>query len=142
MDQETLDRLKLARIIRERLDRENDLMAHRTTWTVASQSFLLSAYAGCVAGASHEPTNPHAKTLEALVILLPWTAVASLIVLVVAVSGGLLTMAELRGKFQPNSAHEHLMMRGPFLPRMAGLIAPVAVPFVFLLTWAAVLSFR
>ena len=140
MNWDNVNRGEAAQIIRERLDRENELLAHRTSWTVASQSFLLSAYAACVVGTASEPANPHASALESLVTLLPWTAVTSLLVLYVAVAGGLLAMFRLARTLEPVDAREELLFKGPCVPRIAGLLPPVLVPAVFLLTWAVVLS--
>jgi hypothetical protein len=141
-DPPELDNLCLGeapRILLERLDYENVLLAQRTTWIVASQAFLLSAYAGCIIGANGEQGNPHVTTLELLVRILPWTALISLFGLYVTVTAGLVAIAKLRRAFARIDATGRLIAAESALARRMGLVAPLLVPPVFLVTWAAVL---
>ena len=122
----------------DHIERENDLLGSRTTWVVTSQAFLFSAYAVSVTGAGVEQTNPHAASVELLIKLLPWTAMLSLALFYVTLVGGLVAMAKLRRSLSAPDA----VLRGNWLSRMAGLVAPVLTPGVFLLTWLAVIRFR
>ncbi|HXN32913.1 MAG TPA: hypothetical protein VN894_13680 [Polyangiaceae bacterium] len=124
--------------IREHLERENDLLGSRTTWVVTSQAFLFSAYAICVTGGGTEQFNRHAASIEVLIALLPWTAVLSLLLFYVTLVGGLAAMAKLRRSLRTPDG----VLRGNGASRMAGLVAPVLTPAVFLLTWLAVLRFQ
>jgi hypothetical protein len=142
MKPERSSRYETAHDVRERLDYENDLLAQRTTWILASQAFLLSAYAICVVGTNTERLNPHAATLELLVALLPWTAIVSLVSLYVTVAAGLITMGKLRRAHKPSDPWEELLIAGPLILRMSGLVAPATVPAIFLITWSAVLWVR
>ena len=127
-----------AEAIRDHLDRENDLLASRTTWVVTSQAFLFSAYAICIVGSGEERSNPHAYSLELLVNILPWTAVISLVLFYVTLVGGLVAMAKLRRSLRAPD----VVLRGNGASRMAGLVAPVLTPAVFLVTWAIMLRFH
>jgi hypothetical protein len=111
--------------LRERLDREDELLHHRTTWVVGSQAFLLNAYGNCLVGSAMEAQNPRARSLEFLMHLLPWTGVSSLVALYLGVFAALLTMRRLR-----RGAGE-----GVVPLRMAGTVGPLLVPAVFLATW-------
>ncbi len=124
--------------IREHLERETDLLGSRTTWVVTSQAFLFSAYAVCVTGGGTEQPNVHAATLEVLIALLPWTAILSLLLFYVTLVGGLAAMAKVRRSLPTPDG----VLRGNALSRMAGLVAPVLTPAVFLFTWLAALRSR
>lgn len=129
------------KFICERLDYENSLLVQRTSWIVASQAFLVSAFALCVIGTS----NPHhATTLELMVKLLPWTSIVSLGAFYITISGGLVAMYHLQQIVHARlgDGWEHLLVETRAVPRYAGLVAPVAVPAVFLVTWVAVVMFR
>jgi hypothetical protein len=139
----TFDREATSRLL-SRLDYENTLLVQRTTWIVASQAFLISAYVGCLIGTGSEQSNPHKATLELLVMLLPWTGVLSLLAFGVSIGGGLVAIVHLKQavRERQGGAWDRLMVEARALPQLAGLFAPVVVPGVFLLTWAAVLVLR
>jgi hypothetical protein len=128
------------KFICERMDYENSLLVQRTSWIVASQAFLVSAFALCVIGTNGSGTNPHTDTLELMIKLLPWTSIVSLIAFYITISGGLLAMFHLQQiiRERRGDGWERLLVQTRALPRFAGLVAPVVVPAVFLLTWIVV----
>ena len=125
-------------LVRERLDRENELLSHRISWVVASQAFLLSAYGNCLVGGSGEAHNPNARRLELLLAVLPWTGILSLLALYVTVFAALVTMWRLRRVVEQSHAMSHSAVGDPPL-RRAGLAGPLVVPCVFLVTWVLLL---
>ncbi len=125
--------------IRTRVDREDELLAHRTSWIVASQAFLLTAYSMCVVGAGAEGSNPHKKALESLLQILPWTAVTALILLYATVTASVLCVARLRREATSPDPLKRLIVRGQSAAWVAGFVAPLLMPGVFLLTWMAIL---
>jgi hypothetical protein len=142
MTSDAIDGHERTRTICERIDRENDLIAQRTTWMMASQTFLLSAYGVCVVGTNNEELNPHAGSLELLIAILPWAAVASLLLLYVTVASGIFAMARLRRSLRLDDEWYRLLVHGDLLPRVAGLAAPLLLPAVFLVTWGFIIRFR
>jgi len=51
-------------------------------------------------------------------------------------------MGKLRRTHKPSDPWEELLIAGPLILRMAGLVAPATVPAIFLITWGAVLWVR
>jgi hypothetical protein len=129
-------------LVRARLDHENELLSQRTTWVVATQAFLFSAYALCLVGAGRQVEGPHAAAIEVLLKLLPWAAIISLALLYVTLAGGLLAMARLRRAMKPSEPLDRLVLEGGFVSRAAGLTAPMLIPAVFVVLWATVLVRR
>jgi hypothetical protein len=125
-------------LVRARLDHENELLSQRTTWVVATQAFLFSAYALCLVGAGRQVEGPHAAAIEVLLKLLPWAAIISLALLYVTLAGGLIAMARLRRAMKL----DRLGLEGGFVSRAAGLTAPMLIPAVFVVLWATVLVRR
>lgn len=126
-------------LVRARLDYENSLLNQRTTWVVASQAFLLTAFGICVVGTRSSNLGSHSSPLETLVALLPWAAIFSLILLYVTIAGGLLAMARLRRAHEPEDPFDRLILQGSRVSGLAGLAAPVLIPAVFILLWTAVI---
>lgn len=108
-------------LVRERLDRENELLSHRLSWVVASQAFLLSAYGNCLVGGSGEASNPNARRLELLLTVLPWTGILSLAALYATVFAALMTMGRLRRKIDHADPMSHWAVGDP---RCAALVSP------------------
>ncbi len=82
--------------IQTRLSHEDDLINQRVSWLVSSQSFLLTAYAITVNGLAGDDTKPLVRLQHKLLDLLPVVGIACVILVVVALIGGLLAMSELR----------------------------------------------
>ena len=125
-------------LVRERLDREDELLSHRLSWVVASQAFLLGAYGNCLVGGSGEASNPNARRLEFLLTVLPWTGILSLVALYATVFAALMTIGRLRREVNEANPMSHTAVSDAPL-RRAGLAGPLLVPGVFFVTWLLLL---
>jgi hypothetical protein len=137
-----MEKQQLPEIIVGRIDRENDLLGHRTTWVVASQAFLFSAYAVSLAGTHGGARTIYAHRLTTLVVLLPWTAIVTLVLLYVTIVGSVRAILRLRVLCETPEPMERELVHGDTVSRRAGLTAPVLIPAVFLTTWLALVVSR
>ena len=127
-----------ARLVRERLDRETDLIIQRTAWVVGSQAFLFSAYAISLNSPAHT-VQEHSAKLKLLMLLIPWVSLISLALLLVTVCAGVVALQRLRRHAsQADPLAQILLEEGPAV-RMASLAGPLLVPLAFLATWLALL---
>jgi hypothetical protein len=90
---------ELYRLIRERIDYEENLLNQRVIWLIFSQSFLVSAYA-IMLNSPPEPKSPMYGDLQScLVWLLPSLALILSIIIYISVISALYHIAELRESF-------------------------------------------
>jgi hypothetical protein len=129
------------RVLRDRLDRETDLIIQRTAWVVGSQAFLFSAYAVSLGAPAHAATPAIEAQSRLLVRLIPWVSLISLSLLLVTIGAGVAAWFHLRGHRVTAGAFGALSDTGPIV-RIAGLAAPLLVPVAFLATWLTLLLNR
>jgi len=128
-----------ALFVRARLDHELVLLNQRMTWMVMSNSFLFTAFAVSL-GATTGRSSAYEPVAEALVRLLPLSAIASLVSYYVSAAAGLFAMTRLH-RFMKVGDDEVLStaLVGGRIQRMSGLAAPLVLPIIFLVTWVALL---
>jgi len=127
------------RIVRSRLDREDELLMQRTTWLVGSQAFLFTGYAITLNGLCTPPSLPITQAhhqVARLNVLLPWASLMSLLVLYMSMIAGIVTTLRLRQQLR--ASPDTQATEASKAARLAGLAAPALVPLIFLLTWIAV----
>jgi hypothetical protein len=129
------------RVLRDRLDRETDLIIQRTAWVVGSQAFLFSAYAVSLGAPAHAATPAIEAQSRLLVRLIPWVSLVSLFLLLVTIGAGAAAWFHLRGHRVRADTFGSFSDTGPVV-RVAGLAAPLLVPVAFLATWLALLLSR
>src|ERR1700674_3228124 len=83
-------------LLQARLSHEDDLINQRVSWLVNSQSFLLTAYAITLNGLAADASKPLAIVQRKLLNLLPLVGVACVLLVCVALIGGLSVLGELR----------------------------------------------
>ena len=83
-------------LLQARLSHEDDLINQRVSWLVNSQSFLLTAYAITLNGLAADASKPLAIVQRKLLNLLPLVGVACVLLVCVALIGGLCALGELR----------------------------------------------
>src|ERR1700755_3721319 len=83
-------------LIQARLAHEDDLVNQRVSWLLNSQSFLLTAYAITLNGLAADASKPLAVVQRKLLDLLPIVGVACVLLVSVALVGGLCALGELR----------------------------------------------
>ena len=125
-------------LLKDRLDRETDLLIQRTAWVVGSQAFLFSAYAVSLCAPARAATPAIAAKSRLLVTLIPWVSVVSLSLLLVTIGAGVTAWFHLRGHTHKLDALASVPETGPIV-RLAGLAAPLLVPVAFLITWLTLL---
>jgi hypothetical protein len=137
-DIKPLPEAQVPRLVRDRLDRETDLIIQRTAWVVGSQAFLFSAYAVSLNGPRHGATTHVEAKARLLCALIPWVSIVSLVLLLVSIGAGVGTWYRLSGHARSADREAHDFEDGPFA-RVAGLAAPLLIPLAFLSTWVALL---
>ena len=83
-------------LIQARLSHEDDLVNQRVSWLVNSQSFLLTAYAITLNGLAADASKPLAIVQRKLLNLLPVVGIVCVVLVAVALLGGLSAIGELR----------------------------------------------
>ena len=126
------------RFLRNRIDRETDLIVQRTAWVVGSQAFLFSAYAVSLNGPVHAASPAIAAKSRLLIVLIPWVSLVSLALLLVTIGAGVAAWLRLRLHAERTDPRAHSLEGGTGV-RFAGLAAPLLVPVAFLVTWLALL---
>ena len=132
------------------LAQEEGLINNRLSWLVASQSFLFTAYAIVLNGASSPPALGGAVLLAArqaqLLRIIPALGLATCGLIYLGVLAGVRVMVLLRRGLRPR--HGGLatgrMTGPPLLPgtrttHALGLAAPLLLPPLFLAAWAMLL---
>src|ERR1700761_9276028 len=119
-------------LLQARLSHEDDLINQRVSWLVNSQSFLLTAYAITLNGLAADASKPLAVVQRKLLDLLPMVGVACVVLVAVALVGGLCAIAELRDFAATKYAKDRLFLVSKPTPQFLGVSAPVLIPIVFL----------
>jgi hypothetical protein len=126
-------------LIQARLSHEDDLVNQRVSWLVNSQSFLLTAYAITLNGLAADANKPLAGVQRKLLELLPVVGVACVLLVCVALAGGLFAIGELRRFAATKYPKDRLFLVSKPTTQFLGVSAPVLIPLVFLVIWSAVL---
>src|ERR1700742_2500611 len=126
-------------LIQSRLSHEDDLVNQRVSWLVNSQSFLLTAYAITLNGLAADASKPLAVVQRKLLNLLPVVGVVCVVLVSVALLGGLSAISELRRYASTNYAKDRLFLIAKPTTQFLGVSAPILIPIVFLVIWTAVL---
>jgi hypothetical protein len=125
-------------LIQARLNHEDDLINQRISWLVNSQSFLLTAYAITLNGLAADSGRPQAAIQLKLLELLPMAGIASVILVVAAMIGGLFAMSELRRFAATKYPKDRLFVISKPTIQFLGVSAPTLIPLVFLIIWLAI----
>ena len=126
-------------LLQARLSHEDDLINQRISWLVNSQSFLLTAYAITLNGLAADASKPLAIVQRKLLNLLPLVGVACVLLVCVALIGGLCALSELRRFAKDEYPKDRLFLISKPTTQFLGVSAPVLIPLVFLAIWLAVL---
>jgi hypothetical protein len=126
--------------LRRRIEHEDNLINQRLSWLVASQAFLLTAFAISLNAAPAPRSPEYAVANRRLVELLPFAGVACILVLGLTVAGAIWSMAELRALAGRIGGPDDLPIHSRAPIRRLGLAAPVAIPGVFLALWLCLMA--
>jgi hypothetical protein len=127
------------RLVRPQIEFEDGLITQRLSWFVAAQSFLFSAYA-ITLNAPKEPAIQAFRDQQNLVYhLIPVVAVASGVLIYLAVVAGVLAQMKLRqflkAKIPPERLAAFPPIQGMLKTRVLGMAAPLGLPLVFVTVW-------
>jgi uncharacterized membrane protein len=115
--------------LREKWVHEDDLLNHRVTWLLLSQTLLFAAYGVCLAA----PTDPKfPQEIERLVAVIPLLGIT----LAVAVS------AAIASAYFAQKSLEHLAVEPLSVPSVHNWVGHSSIlvyPVFFILAWAIVL---
>jgi hypothetical protein len=127
--------------IRRRIEHEDNLVNQRLSWLVASQSFLVTAFAILLNGAEQVgASTPYAGARHVLLMLIPWVSLACIVLLWLTVVGAVWSMTRLRVAADKFVTPDDFPVHSPTAIRRLGLAAPVVIPAVFLVLWLCLLN--
>jgi hypothetical protein len=126
-------------LIQARLSHEDDLINQRISWLVSSQSFLLTAYAITLNGLAADANKPLAAVQRKLLDLLPMVGVGCVLLVCIALIGGLFAINELRRFAGTQYPRDRLFLICKPTNQFLGVSAPVLIPIIFLVIWVCVL---
>jgi hypothetical protein len=127
------------RLIRPQIEFEDGLITQRLSWFVAAQSFLFSAYAITLNAPRDAATQGFRDQQHLVFHLIPVVAVASGVLIYLAIVGGVLAQMKLRGFLRARVPAERLAIfppiQGMLKTRVLGIAAPLGLPLVFVAVW-------
>ena len=127
------------RIVRSEIEHEDQLINHRLSWLVSSQSFLLTAYAICLNAPMEFHRQSYERLNRVLFNLLPYAGLLTTVLIYPTILAAVISLARLR-RFA--NRHHHLGLppvHGALLTAFLGLSGPLTIPWVFAIAWALVL---
>jgi len=136
---EAMSALDWYRLLRSRIEHEDNLVIQRLSWLVASQSFLFTAYSITTNGlSSAAPKGGTAFVHQwaALFQLIPLVAVSNAVLIYVSILAALKAIRELRHQYQARLDEKAMpALQTRATTRLLGLSAPLLVPLLFVAVW-------
>jgi hypothetical protein len=126
--------------LRRRIEHEDNLVNQRLSWLVASQAFMLTAFAISLNAPPTSLTPAYAAASHVLVALLPYAAIACIFIIWFTLAGAIWSMKLLRNRASAIAMPNDIPVQSPPAVRALGLVAPMGIPFVFLVLWVVVLA--
>ena len=126
--------------IRQRIVHEDDLMNQRLSALLASQAFLVTAYA-ITLNAPKEFVKPgYQHTHELLLWYIPWVAIGCVVFIWLGVLAAVMALQHLRALARDVAGPQDLPIFSTVSVRVLGQAAPLVVPFCFLVLWIVLLQ--
>ena len=136
-----LSALDYYRLVRERIEHEDNLIVQRLSWLVASQSFLFTAYAIVTSGLTSQPssnTTHFIKQMYRLFDLIPVVGTLTSILIYASILAAVAAMRRLRNAYRSRLAKDDdLPIQTLPSIRLFGYSAPLLLPLVFIIVWLA-----
>ncbi len=127
------------RLIRPQIEFEDGLITQRLSWFVAAQSFLFTAYAITLNAPQVAAEEIFRDQQHRVYHLIPVVAVASGVLIYLAIVAGVLAQARLRRFLKEHVTAEKLLdfppIQGMLETRVLGMAAPLGLPLVFVAVW-------
>lgn len=128
--------------LRRRIEHEDNLVNQRLSSLLASQSFLLTAFAISLNAPSMPSDSAYARASHVLVYLLPVVAIACIAFLWLTLVAAIWSLAVLRAQGAAIARPGDLPIHNRPAIRHLGLVGPFVIPGVFLILWIAVIAAR
>jgi hypothetical protein len=125
--------------LRRRIEHEDNLVNQRLSWLVASQAFMLTAFAILLNAPLNSLVPAYYAANHLLVSLLPYAAIACVLVIWITLVGAIWSMTLLRAKAAGITLPNDIPVQSPAVIRGLGLVAPIGIPGIFLTLWLAVI---
>ena len=125
--------------LRRRIEHEDNLVNQRLSWLVASQAFMLTAFAILLNAPLNSLTSAYYAVNHLLVSLLPYAAIACVVIIWITLVGAIWSMKLLRDKAASITLPNDIAVQSPAAIRGLGLVAPIGIPAVFLVLWMVVI---
>jgi hypothetical protein len=126
--------------LRRRIEHEDNLVNQRLSWLVASQAFMLTAFAIALNAPPNAQTAAYAAASQRLVSFLPLAGIACIVIIGFTVAGAIWSMRLLRKQASAITLPNDLPVQSPAPIRALGLFAPIGIPLVFLVLWLVILA--
>ncbi len=127
------------RLLRPQIEFEDSLITQRLSWFVAAQSFLFTAYAITLNGPKESALPAFREQQQMLYHLIPVVAIASGVLIYLAIVGGVVAQWQLRRFLLERVPAERLAafppIQGVLQTRVLGMAAPLGLPLVFVMVW-------
>jgi hypothetical protein len=140
---ESISRIEYYQIIRSQIEHEDNLINQRLSWFVAAQAFLFSAYAILLNAPSQVRLQRFATQQEILFSLIPLVAIGASILIYITVVAAMLAMANLRRLLEGHMKEEESALLPPVQgyrqTLLLGQASPILMPFLFMVSWIALL---
>ena len=136
-----MDDVAFAALLRARIEHEDGLIVSRTTWLMASESFLYTAYAIALNGIT-TPGMANVEHQARLLKLIPLIGIACSVLILTGILAAIRAMAWLRKLYRTRVREEAGLapIQTPIPIVAAGLAAPVLLPSVFVVVWVYLLA--
>jgi hypothetical protein len=125
--------------LRRRIEHEDNLVNQRLSWLVASQAFMLTAFAISLNAPLTSRLPSYTAANSALIALLPYVAIACVVIILFTLAGAIWSMKTLRIQAAAITLPNDLPVQSKRAIRGLGLAAPIGIPIVFLIFWVVVI---
>jgi hypothetical protein len=143
-----LTRAQYYELIRGQIEHEDQTINQRVMWQIISQAFFFGAYASLL----NAPKEAKNATVDAAQLLLLWgmplAALSAGILTYLSVVASMRTISTLRYLYKQYADNERRHdptdklfpdIDGPAQARRLAILTPLLMPWVFILTWIALL---
>lgn len=130
-------------LIHEQISNEDSSMNQRVNWLIVSQSFFFSGFATLLSSPPDPEDGHYAALHDLLLWIIPGISLITSLLIYTGIVISLVYMANLRQSFQTypqDGSTEHFPpIQGTTLARRLAQMPAIAVPILFICTWAVLL---
>jgi hypothetical protein len=139
----TMSTADFYQLVHEQIDTENSSMNQRVNWMIVSQSFFFSAFTTLLSSPPQAEDGRYAEMHAALLWIIPGISLVTSLLIYVGILISLIYMADLRKLFQAypqdNTTEHFPPIQGATIARRLAYLPAIAVPLLFIGTWAVLL---